>query len=277
MRDLYHGDQMMKFVRAGFAVVAPDYAGLGTDGRHELGNKVAGSNDVLHAISAARTAVPHLSRRWVLWGHSQGGGIGLAVGEVQRTDPAPGYLGAVITAPAANLPAIAERVATTPGFGGFVPLLIAGAQHGDPKVDPAKLLAAEAFAVGKCLGLTKTGCLGVVTAAYAHLSGEQLVSPAYWVDPRFAKFLENNTVGRRPIGGPVLLLQGTSDAVIPRGETDDIARRLCAVGTRLDYRVYPGLDHDTTQWSTGIDDGAMPDILKWVTDRFAGKPARTTC
>ena len=28
---------------------------------------------------------------------------------------------------------------------------------------------------------------------------------------------------------------------------------------------------------TGIDDGAMPDILSWITDRFAGRSAPSTC
>jgi len=36
MRDLYHGDQMLRFVEMGWAVVAPDYAGLGTNGRVEF-------------------------------------------------------------------------------------------------------------------------------------------------------------------------------------------------------------------------------------------------
>lgn len=33
MRDLYHGNQMLRFVHAGYAVVAPDYAGLGRTAR----------------------------------------------------------------------------------------------------------------------------------------------------------------------------------------------------------------------------------------------------
>ena len=56
MRDLYHGNQMMQFVERGFAVVAPDYAGLGTDGRQEIVNKTAESNDVIYAQRAARRA-----------------------------------------------------------------------------------------------------------------------------------------------------------------------------------------------------------------------------
>jgi hypothetical protein len=58
MRDLYHGNQMLRFVERGFAVVAPDYAGLGTDGRPEIVNKTGESNDVIFAQRAARRTCP---------------------------------------------------------------------------------------------------------------------------------------------------------------------------------------------------------------------------
>ena len=83
MRDLYHGDQMADFLARGYAVVAPDYAGLGTDGAHALGDKTAAAEDVVNALRAARASVSGLSRSWVLWGHSQGGAAALAVAERQ--------------------------------------------------------------------------------------------------------------------------------------------------------------------------------------------------
>ncbi|MGO9718029.1 MAG: hypothetical protein ACLPV2_13745 [Steroidobacteraceae bacterium] len=74
MKDLVYGEEgLMPMVRAGFAVVATDYHGLGTDGLHEYLNKVAQSRDVIYSIPAARAAVPELGRRWVVVGHSQGG------------------------------------------------------------------------------------------------------------------------------------------------------------------------------------------------------------
>jgi alpha-beta hydrolase superfamily lysophospholipase len=76
------------------------------------------------------------------------------------------------------------------------------------------------------------------------------------------------------LGGPVLLLQGDADTVVPASVTDQIAASLCRLGTRLEY---PGLEHDTYPWVQGIDDGAMPDILTWTTARFAGRSTTTTC
>jgi len=275
MRDLYHGNQMTRFLDNGYAVVAPDYAGLGTTGRPEFLNKTAEADDVISAARSARQARPELSGRWVVWGHSQGGGAALAVAEEQRRDPQAGYLGAVVTSPAADLTAIVSRLATQPGLGGFVPLMVQGAAYSDPRIHPDELLAPPAMAR---LNLARTACLGEVVAGYSDLSGSDLVRPGYLADPHFARYLERNTTGRRPVGGPVLLLQGEADSVVPKTDTDQVAARLCHTGSHVDYRTYPGLTHDTYPGQAiGIDDGAMGEILAWTADRFAGRPAGSTC
>jgi alpha-beta hydrolase superfamily lysophospholipase len=275
MRDLYHGDQMMQFVNKGWAVVAPDYAGLGTTGRPEFLNKAGQANDVIGALRAARDAGLGLSSRWVLWGHSQGGGAALAVAERQKVDPQPGYLGAVVTAPAADLTGALGRLADEPGLGGFVPLVAQGASFSDRAVKPERILTAEAM---ERLPVTGTGCLAVVGAVFADLSGPALVRPGSLTDPAFARYLEVNSTGRRSIGGPLLLLQGEADSIIPQSATDRVAATLCRAGARMTYRTYPGLAHDTYPGMvTGIDDGAMPDILTWTAERFEGRPAPSNC
>ena len=60
--------------------------------------------------------------------------------------------------------------------------------------------------------------------------------------------------------------------------TDRVAAGLCRTGSVVDYRTFPGLGHDTIPGVvTGIDDGAADQILAWVADRFAGRPAGSTC
>ncbi|MEV5965178.1 alpha/beta fold hydrolase [Kribbella sp. NPDC051952] len=274
MKDLYHGNQMLAFVNRGFAVVAPDYAGLGTDGKPELVNKTAEANDVIFGQQAARRVRSDLSSRWVLWGHSQGGGAAMGVAERQRILPQPGYLGTVLTSPVADLSEVVAHVAATPGYGAFAAMIAQGAHFSDPSVQPQRLLSAEAYSR---IGITAVGCLGAAFAAYADLTGPQLVTPAYSTDPAFRKYLRDNSAGTRALGGPVLLLQGEADTVVPVGVTDQIAKNLCRLGTRLTYKTYPGLEHDTYPWVQGIDDGAMPDILAWTADRFAGRTAPATC
>lgn len=275
MRDLYHGDQMMRFVERGWAVVAPDYAGMGTDGRPEFLNKTAQTYDLVYGVAAARQAIPSLAPQWVLWGHSQGGGAALGVAERHHTDPLPGYLGAVVTSPAADLPALVHRLAGAEGLGGFVPLVVKGASFSDPTIETRRILSVEA---ASRLANTETGCLPMVGAIYADLTGATLLRPGGLEDKALARYLTANSAGRNPVGGPLLLLQGEADSVIPETLTAQLTTDLCRSGTTLDYRTYPGLEHDTYPGqTTGIDDGAMPDILSWTAERFAGTPAPTTC
>lgn len=267
MRDLYHGDQMARFLANGYAVVAPDYAGLGTEGGHALGDKTAAANDVLDALSAARRTVPGLSRDWVLWGHSQGGAAALAVAERLVRHPVGGYRGAVVTSPAANLVQLAEHTATVPGLGVFIALISGGAHVSDSAIDPGRLLTIEA---SSRLEVIRSGCLGVVSAVFSDLTGPSLVRPGYLTESRFARFLKANSTGTQPVAGPILLLQGQADTVVPAAMTDEVATALRRTGSKVDYRTYPGLEHDTYPGRTvGIDDGAMTDILTWIAGRFA--------
>src|SRR5271163_2489850 len=85
MKDVYYGDEgLMPMVAAGFAVVATDYHGLGTEGPHQYVNKVAQARDVIYSIPAARAAVPSLGSKWVVDGHSQGGLAAWGVAEAEH-------------------------------------------------------------------------------------------------------------------------------------------------------------------------------------------------
>ena len=275
MRDLYHGDQMLRFVEMGWAVVAPDYAGLGTNGRVEFLNTAAEASDVIGALRAAQQAGAGLSYRWVLWGHSQGGGAALGVAQRLVGQPDPGYLGAVVTSPAANLAQVGSNLATYPGLGGFLALVAKGAAESDLQINPRRLLTTQAL---QRLQVTRAGCLGVVLAVYGDLTGPSLVRPGYLADPQFAGYLASNSTGSQAVAGPILLLQGDADPVIPVSVTSQVAASLCSAGVTVDYRTYPGFGHDTIPGQvTGIDDGAMPDILSWIADRFAGQPTSSTC
>ena len=156
-----------------------------------------------------------------------------------------------------------------------MPLVVQGASFSDPTIEPRRILSVEA---GSRLAITEAGCLPVVGAIYADLTGPTLLRPGGLEDNTFARYLTANSTGHNPVGGPLLLLQGQSDSVFPESLTEELATTLCSSGATVTYRSYPGLEHDTYPGqTTGIDDGAMPDILTWTAARFAGEPAPTTC
>src|ERR1700731_492473 len=74
MRSLfYNWEGLYEYVMLGYAVVATDYAGLGTEGRHAYLDMSSNAADVVNSVPAAHAAVPDLSQKWLVVGHSQGG------------------------------------------------------------------------------------------------------------------------------------------------------------------------------------------------------------
>ncbi|KAF5564471.1 secretory lipase [Fusarium napiforme] len=122
-RSLFYQDFVpYALALAGYAVVAPDYAGLGVgtswDGTaipHEYGIYQAGGVDALNALRASLTAFPErLTTGYVNVGHSQGGAVGWGVSELlaekkgRFKDLVKGHLGTLLFAPptdAFSLPA----------------------------------------------------------------------------------------------------------------------------------------------------------------------------
>jgi hypothetical protein len=68
----YNWEGFYEYVLMGYAVVATDYAGLGTKGRHAYLDMLTNGTDVIHSVPAARAAVPNLGKKWLVVGHSQG-------------------------------------------------------------------------------------------------------------------------------------------------------------------------------------------------------------
>ena len=67
--DIY----LNSWLAAGFAIVAPDYEGLGTEGGHPYLHLDSEGRSINYAVAAATEAFPELSTNYALLGHSQGG------------------------------------------------------------------------------------------------------------------------------------------------------------------------------------------------------------
>ena len=70
---------------------------------------------------------------------------------------------------------------------------------------------------------------------------------------------------------PILITQGTADRDVPEGATQGLVARLCALGDRVEYRVYRGLDHNN------LVAGSQRALTDWIKARLAHDPAPTSC
>ncbi len=270
-KDMEYGEEgLMPMVRAGFAVVATDYHGLGTQGPHEYVNKTAQAHDVILSIPAARSAVPTLGRRWVVIGHSQGGLAAWSVAEMQTTLRDPNYLGAISVAGAGDLRSILVAMGkpgSTASY--YLGYMAYGIHARDPSFRPADMLTGEALT--RYPDITTKGCWNYAYAAFINAPVGPMLKPGWDQAPATMRFLAENELARAPVGGPLLVIAGEADETVPYVELRAMAKQACINGSALAFRSYPGLDHDPTM------DKSTPDQLAWARDRFAGKPNVSNC
>ena len=70
---------------------------------------------------------------------------------------------------------------------------------------------------------------------------------------------------------PVLLYQDAADEFAPMGPSVDTMKTWCSRGTRVEIHIDPGGEHIL------YEQQGLPVGLGYLADRFAGKPAPSTC
>jgi dipeptidyl aminopeptidase/acylaminoacyl peptidase len=80
-----------------------------------------------------------------------------------------------------------------------------------------------------------------------------------------------NSPGQAPAGAPVFIAQGTADTTVHPEITKRFGEALCAQGVRVSFVPLPGVTH-----TFAARDSAAA-ALSWMTERFRGAPAPTSC
>ena len=270
MKDVYYGDEgLMPMVAAGFAVVATDYHGLGTEGLHQYVNKTAQASDVIYSIPAARAAVPSLGAKWVADGHSQGGLAAFGVAEAEHDLKDPSYLGAVSVAGVARETDFFSHLSNTAGVGFYLAFMAAGIHARYPDFNPHDLLSDSVLE--HYADVTTKGCFYYAYATYAAAPAGSLLRANWEKNASVHRFFEGNAVGLAPIGGPLFVIAGEADQTVPIVGVRAAVKQLCDAKQPVTFRSYPGLDHDPTM------EKSTPVQLEWIRARFAGKPAGSNC
>jgi len=266
----YNWEGLYEYMMLGYAVVATDYAGLGTAGRHAYLDMLSNATDVVNSIPAAHAAVPKLSQRWLVVGHSQGGLSALGVAELEGRIKDPNFLGTVALAGASDPQDGIDNVlkANLPVLNGLLAFWVYGVKTVYPELQVSDVLTDEALAIFTTS--VEDGC-SAASGAFAALPTNEMLRPGWRENPYLKEFLERNRPGALPTYGPLLLVGGGDDVLFSESAGRKVFQRICAAGGQAQRKLYPGLGHDPVVY------GSLRDQVDWIAARFAGRPAPNDC
>ena len=257
----------------GYVVVAPDFTGLGVDRwpngtriQHPAFNNPAHANDLFYAVEAAQVAYPdELSERFVLFGHSQGGGAAWGAAQRQARQPVKGYLGTIAASPVTDIPL---QYDITPDAGWPFDL-IPGLSATISDFDMSDFLTSRGVRHYDLLAE-----IGGCNSAYLQLYYQpKLVKSGWETTPAMQEFQKLTVNGGRLISGPMLVLQGTGDVVISANLTTHFVNKTRALypDSKIEYARFEGADHVPTLYAS------QRIWLDWIAQRFEGKPVNKDC
>ena len=253
-------ETVQRWVDRGYAVVATDYQGLGTDGPHSyLVGEAEGraAADMVRAAHQMPGRPGQLSAEWVAAGHSQGGHAALFAADVApRWTPELPLIGAVGLAPGSQLSGFVEQIRNLPlrGITGFLPLIIRGVETTGVSTDGLLTPGAD-----QLMSDAEDRCVGQLNASdsWGALSTDQVFQPG----ADFAAFdraMADNEPGRLAPSVPVFLAQGDGDTTVLPAWTQALTSQLTANGVAVTSETYAGVDH------RGVIAASYDDVTGWI-------------
>jgi acetyl esterase/lipase len=266
---------LRSFVRDGYVVAATDYPGLGTPETHPYLVGESEARAVLDSVRVARS-MPGAGggKKFVVWGHSQGGHAALFTGILAKSyAPELDLLGVAAAAPATDLTTLMNDDIDSVGGKNITAMTLWSWQrvfnaNMDRLVDPRAMPAIDALAQ-EC-----------IEGPFDIRRRQQTEAPLekYFLTTKHPSDLEpwhrllaENSPGTLPPEIPVFLAQGTNDVIIDPEVTQDYEATLCKAGSKVRMIVMPNIGHGrAAQASTSA-------LIDWAADRFDGKPAPNDC
>lgn len=267
-------------VAQGWAIVATDYTGQGTEGSFPYLIGEGEGRSTLDAVRAAHQLQGiDLSDDTVIWGHSQGGHAALWTAKL-APDYAPELtmLGVAALSPAADPWALADTIQAK-GVQGPLGVIASWVlvpysdAYPDVNVSDYVAPAGRGLVAEYATRCVKDSSMLVSVLSSMALSNDQ---------PLYASDLVGGAAGDRlrenkasgPFALPVFIAWGSDDEVIPATLQHDYVAGLCAAGQPVEYREYPGFTH---MGVLGDDSGLPHDLIAWTQDRIADRPTVDSC
>lgn len=244
----------------GYAVLAPDYQGLGTGGGFSYYNTLVEGHSILDAVGAIRTTPVPLSHTWVVLGQSEGSHAALsAVSLYDSAGRAAGLNGAVVTGLRANPGPSLRTMFQSASTGSanqisYAAYFLAAMQQLHPdRVTPylsdfGRDYVAQAYST----------CLASLTAAAQGRRPAALVADPDSPTPTFEADIAA-LAGFRAENFPVdvSIGYGTADIDVAPTYTEEFGDQLQRINPDMEVIVaqYPGKDH------SGAFLASLPDTL----------------
>lgn len=256
----------------GYAIVASDYAGLGTPGTMPYLDGQVEAHNVVDMVKAGRNAEPSLSNKWVAVGQSQGGGA--AITTARHATEFGGvdldYRGAVGT----GVPAHIENIVAAAGPGvppiglpagltAYALYILAGLNAAHPELAVPSLLNDTGR---QWLAQAETSCIGPFEEQVHGLVLGTLFAEPLAAIPNVTRVLTDYMgIPETGYDKPFFIGQGLLDTDIVMPSTLALAATLTGNAQPLTFRTYP-TDHSGTMAAS------LVDSVPFVKALFDGRP-----
>ncbi|NVZ65470.1 alpha/beta fold hydrolase [Pseudomonas gingeri] len=260
----------------GYAIVATDYQGLGTPGPHPYGLTRPLAYNTLDSIRAVAHGDFQLSTRVVVFGQSQGGRAAFATA-VYASTYAPDLDIVGVVATGTPYAAVHQRAADrerSNAHGSVVPtfaynlLRLDTARLLDPSFVPSDYLSEQAIPTYE---LSQRGCLHEIEQQV--MVNQLTFDNSFKRSPRAAFAAVTRAAAYPTLKSDIPVFIGTGgqdrDVFVP--DQKALVRDACAAGDRIEWHLYPQLDHSATV------NGSLPDSTRFVAKAFAGEWIAGNC
>ena len=250
---------------AGMEVVASDYQGEGTPGPLPyLVGLVAARNTVDMVRAARHLPFAHASADYAVWGHSEGGQTAMFALQAGPAYAPELHMAGVVAGAAPSQFRYLYQFLTNSPFRYYLLMAAVGFHRAYGSAAPLdEVLTPTAQSL---IPLLETSCSTGVAQAVDHYSLANLVKADPYTLADWSKLIDANDpqTFATPSPVPLLMPQGGADEQIPVVSTQLLAQHLCSLGQDLERWIYPGQSH------AGVVPVYLPDMVKWLADRFMG-------
>lgn len=261
-RDTVYLDHWLE---QGYAIVATDYAGLGTPNLLSYLNGEVAAHNVIDSVAAARAAQLPLSPTYAIVGQSQGAGAAMNTAARATALGAPyglDYRGVVATGTPANIEAIFQYAAPNfppidlpQGLNVYSVYILTALRDAHPELDINSFLSPEGVGL---LDTAETQCYEGLAEAVGDAQVGHFVTRPLADIPNFYGIL-HDFMGTpdRGYDKPVFLGQGLMDLDVPAPFALSLAAQMAFNAQPPELHIYPTQDHSGTVGASTPDSTAF--------------------